>query len=311
MPWNAQACIATAPQPALAGYPTDGAAGVPTDAIPVFDMTRISLTSGAYASWTYTLETDDGATIALGPRQSAVWHFELVPASRLAPNTHYALRASPPSDQAGTLSISFSTGAGPLAEPPPPPVAMMQHYTIAGDAPVICGPSNHGTCLSFAPTGLVELFYLDLVNDPSIYAGTFGTQGPYLFAASLFDNLTGVDQGTPYQCVRFRTRAASGTFSAPTQLCGKDATTFDYPMGTTIACTATGLSPAGTPQTATGSGGASAPKLSGPSDGPPTCSAAGTSPSGRWTVFAFAAALVWLARRRPTAALSARSARSQ
>jgi len=87
----------------------------------------------------------------------------------------------------------------------------------------------------------VEHFYLDSVDDPSIYEGGFGVQGPYLYGQSAWTNLSGIDQGTPYQCVRLRTRAYDGTYSEPVVLCGKDAPHYVVEGSAMLECTPQGL----------------------------------------------------------------------
>jgi hypothetical protein len=130
----------------------------------------------------------------------------------------------------------------------------MQHYTLTTATLSSSDVARTGTCIAL-PTGtLVEHFYLDPVIDPAFYAGTFGAQGPYLFDHAFFDNLSGIDQGTPGQCVRLRTRAADGSYSDPAVLCGTDAPMYRIAGSAELACTAEGLTHEGQLVTASDAG---------------------------------------------------------
>ena len=228
LPRPAAACQTQAPPPALEGYPRDGSVDVPTDVIPVYDGSRIGSGAAMPPAAVFELKTDAGETIALTTRQPFVWHFELVPASALAPRTRYTLRSKP----AGDLSLSFTTGDGPLAGPPAGPRATMQHYTSIGGPGTSCDPSYRATCIAHAGDDFVEHV---LTN------GTMWTQG-YLRRDYFWANLTGFDQGTPFDCVQLRTRAANGRLSDPVLLCGKDAPHHALPTANGVKCDASGLS---------------------------------------------------------------------
>ena len=261
---QAEACSSELPPPALDGFPEDGSTGVPTNVIPIFDRTRAGIADPAATGAVFELSSASGEAIALAPRQSQVWHFELVPSMPLQPNTRYTLRGQWTRDTgpaaAVDLSLSFTTGDGPLLATPPVPIASMQHYTLTDATLSSCDLPRSGTCLAHPTDAFVEHFYLDLINDPSIYAGTFGVQGPYLYRQAAWTNLSGIDQGTPYQCVRLRTRAADGTYSDPVVLCGKDAPMYRLAGSAALTCTAQGLVHDGQVVTAApaGSGGGSA-----------------------------------------------------
>jgi hypothetical protein len=242
---DAVACATLAPPPALEGFPKEGSTAVPTNVIPIFDGERARVSS-PFTGAVFELASASGEIIALAPRQSHVWHFELLPASPLLPRTQYTLRGRWRSDRYLTtpveLSLSFTTGDGPLQEAATAPVAFMQHYTLTTAVLSSCDVPPNGTCVAHPTDTFVEHFYLDdLVNDPSIYEGGFGVQGPYLYGQSAWTNLSGIDQGTPYQCVRLRTRAYDGTYSEPVVLCGKDAPHYVVEGSAMLECTPQGL----------------------------------------------------------------------
>jgi MYXO-CTERM domain-containing protein len=241
---TAEACMTDMPPPALDGFPKDGSTGVPTNVIPILDRQSAWIAEPDAAGAVFELSSESGEAIAVGPRQSHVWHIELVPSAPLAPGTRYTLRGRWLSLRLSTpvdLSLSFTTGDGPLQTAPPVPIASMQHYTLTKAALSSCDLPRTGTCVAHPTDTFVEHFYLDLVNDPSAYAGTFGVQGPYLYGQSAWTDLSGIDQQTPYQCVRLRTRAADGTYSEPVVLCGKDAPLYRIEGSAMPTCTAQGL----------------------------------------------------------------------
>jgi hypothetical protein len=233
LPHPAAACLTQTPPPALEGYPRDGSVDVPTDVIPVFDGSRIGSGASMAPAAVFELKTDAGETIALTTQQPFVWHFELVPASALAPRTRYTVRSKP----AGELSLSFTTGDGPLAGPPAGPRATMQHYTSTGGPGTSCDPSVRATCIAHTGGDFVEYVFTN---------GTTWTQ-PYLRQDYFWANLTGFDQGTSLDCVRLRTRAANGRLSDPVLLCGKDALHHALPTASGVKCDASGLTYKGKP----------------------------------------------------------------
>jgi hypothetical protein len=233
VPNPAAACLTPTPPPAFDGYPRDGGVDIPTDVIPVFDGQLLGLGRPIPTDVVFELRTEAGETIALTPRQPFVWHFELVPASPLAPHTRYTLRGK----SAGELSLSFTTGAGPLVGPVAAPRATMQHYTSAAGYGTSCDPSIRGTCIAHQGDGFVEHVTTN---------GTMWTQ-PYLHRGYSWANLTGFEQGAPFDCVQLRTRAANGRFSDPVLLCGKDAPHHELPTANGVTCDASGLSYKGKP----------------------------------------------------------------
>jgi hypothetical protein len=63
----------------------------------------------------------------------------------------------------------------------------------------------------------------------------------YLHREPWFDNLSGIDQGTNFRCVRLRARAPNGMLSDPVDLCGSDAPLVELDGGDNIGCTSAGL----------------------------------------------------------------------
>jgi hypothetical protein len=251
LPRGAEACSRIAPPPALEGYPRDGSVDVPTDVIPVFESFRAGTSGGVRPGAVFELRTDAGDTIALTPRERHAGHFELVPASPLAARTRYTLRGLWTATHASLgepiidVSLSFTTAEGPLAQPPAPPEATMQHYT-APRGGSSCSPEPRGTCISFTGEELVEFMFDDGLNDPELLRAHPGVHGPYLSRRGFMGNLTGVNQGTSFQCVQLRTRAANGIVSDKVVLCGADAPHYALP-GVEVTCGPGGLRYQGRP----------------------------------------------------------------
>lgn len=273
----AAACSTIAPPPALDGFPTDGSVDVPTDVIPIFSRLSAQIADPAAGDAVFELTAASGEKVALTHRQSHVWHFELVPASPLAPRTQYSLQGRwmsiyRPTDEVA-LSISFTTGNGPLGETPPVPKVSMQHYAFGADVLLTtCDSPQVGTCIAHPTNTFVEHRHLTGVNDPAIGEDTYAFNWPYLFGQAAMSNLAGINQGTPYKCIRFRTRAHNGRYSTPVVLCGEDAVLYSIKGSADIACSPTGLLHDGNPVSAPAM--PSSPGMSGSS-----CAVTGT-PSG-------------------------------
>jgi MYXO-CTERM domain-containing protein len=242
---RATACSVSYPPPALAGYPTEGKTDVPTDVVPVFAYFEANLSSQAeLPRATFELVSDSGATIAATARTTYATHFELVFGEELAPRTGYVLHASlQTSDPLVTneLTLSFTTGDGPVTEDPAPPSARIQHYTSFGEVLVSsCGPNANSSCLFFQSPGPFDVVMVD----------DFGQeQAPhYLIYKEWTPNLSGVEQGTNFQCARLRTRAGDGTLSGAVDICHDDGES--YPVTgdlTDLVCTESGLTRGGVP----------------------------------------------------------------
>lgn len=232
----ARACTTLRPPPVLTGIPADGASAVPTDVRPFFDAGAAWLDDDQAQAPAFQLASSSGETVPVTYQRTYSATFELIPASPLAPLTTYTLSghwtSSISPDTAIDVHISFTTAAGPLAEPPAPPVASMQHYAMAEPVST-CAPYPHGSCIYFQAGTVLEATYLDGLGQshfPEVHTGPFLT------------NLSGVDQGTDFQCVSLRTRASNGTLSDPISLCGADSQTLNLSGNGTLACTTQGIS---------------------------------------------------------------------
>jgi MYXO-CTERM domain-containing protein len=284
---RAAACSTKLPPPALEGFPKEGSVDVPTDVVPVFDRFRAAISDPNAAGAVFELTSASGQTIAVTTRQSHVWHFELVPAAGLAPLTRYTLKGRWRSDRPSAdveLSLSFTTGDGPVREAPKAPAASMQHYTLRPGPLTSCDLPAHGTCVAHGADGFVEHFDLDLVNDPAPYPGTFGAQGSYLYERGAWTHLTDNHLDKPYKCVRLRTRAANGTYSEPVVLCEKDAPHYQLIGSPALACTAEGLAQDGKVVTGSAAG--------------PSCSFTSAGSGAAPLVWLALAAMLALQRRR-------------
>jgi hypothetical protein len=221
------------------GVPADNATDVPTDVILYYPISPGQATDGEDVPGTFTLTTLDGGEVALTARRAHVWGYELVPAEALAPNTAYALTGSwmVGSDTA-TKTLRFTTGAGPLAGAPATPDALIEHYQLTMTILSSCDPPPSGSCLSFGdPDLLVEHTYID---------GFGQLHDTYLTRGSSMTNLSGIEQGTPFECVRLRTRAMNGTYSEPQMLCREDGALAQL-TSPDLGCTPEGLTSAGMP----------------------------------------------------------------
>ena len=247
------ACTRVPPPPALEGYPREGSTDVPTDVVPVFDSLLAPTSEAVRPGPMFTLKSDAGDSIALAPRRRHQGHFELVPALPLAPRTRYTLRgvwapkSAPLIGSTLELSLSFTTGEGPLSQPPAPPQAKMQHYTTPQDGNS-CAPPSIGTCVS-AGDDFVEYVFEDGLNDPETLRIHPGVHGPYLSRRGMSVNLSGMNQGTNFLCVQLRTRAANGTYSDKVVLCGADAPHYALPAAAGVTCGPEGLRYQGRPAT--------------------------------------------------------------
>jgi hypothetical protein len=187
---------------------------------------------------TFTLKAIDSVEVAVTPRRVHYWNYELVPAEALEPNTAYELTGSWLVDtEVVGKTIRFTTGAGPLEDAPAKPSARIEHYQLTGSEQSSCNPAPTGSCLSFGDYSLVEYAHVD----------TFNQVGePYLARSAAMTNLSGVDQGTSYECVQLRTRAMNGTYSEAQTLCRDDGELYQL-TSIVPGCTVAGLTSDGTP----------------------------------------------------------------
>jgi hypothetical protein len=225
---TASACSTTPPPPALVGSPSDGDVEVPTDVLPFYDSTAAEIQDLTQVEFSLTSSTGD----SIGIKANATYQgtFELTPDHPLEPSTKYTLLAT----LAGaTPSVAFTTGSGPVSSAPLPPSARLQHYQFGQPLQNDCSPWAAGTCVAVANGLPVEAVDIDQLGQDAPFR--------YLYTTSWFENLSGIDQGTPDVCVRLRSRAANGTFSTPVVLCGAGAPLSTIRGSEQIACTPNGI----------------------------------------------------------------------
>lgn len=269
-PRSAHACTTLLPPAALVGYPADGQADVPTDVVPFYNVVDARIDDVTKAQ--FELTSSGGPAIAVQAELSHIWYADLSPIELLQPNTEYRLELSLPSGEK-VSGVSFTTGAGPFEGTPPPPSASLQHYQFAPDVPLTsCSPQPTGTCVALAgdwPTEVTNLW--DGNVDPTYV---------YLYEGSFFTNLSGLEQGTPFDCVSLRSRAPNGVYSTPVELCRGDGPLLTLSDSDRITCTAEGLRPDGADESA-------------------SCSLTAPGGSGEWHPFALLFAVVaWRQSKR-------------
>ncbi|HEX2872555.1 MAG TPA: Ig-like domain-containing protein [Polyangiaceae bacterium] len=230
-PKSAHACTTLRPPAVLVGYPADGQVEVPTDVVPFYSVFDAHIEGVATAQ--FKLTSSEGAVIAVQPKLSHVWHADLLPSQLLEPNTKYRVELSLPSGES-VSGISFTTGAGPFEGTPPPPSASLQHYQFAPSVPLTsCSPPRTGTCVALTADWPTEVTHLWNGNVDPTYV--------YLYEGSFFTNLSGLEQGTPFDCVSLRSRAPNGVYSTPVELCRDDGPLLTLSDTDPITCTADGL----------------------------------------------------------------------
>jgi hypothetical protein len=240
-PSRAHACSTTAPIPDFdQGEPRDNATDVPTDVVLYYPMPVGPVSEGDAVPGVFALRTAGGIDVAITARRAGAWGYELVPAELLAPNTEYVLTGSWTTANAEALEDTqrFTTGAGPLQATPPAPTATLEHYRIVQTPLSSCSPQETGSCVSFGdPELMIEVRHIDEFDQLDM---------PYLVRGAMLTNLSGIEQGTSFRCVRLRTRAANGTYGDPQTLCGAEASLTEV-MTENVACTSAGLTAAGVP----------------------------------------------------------------
>jgi hypothetical protein len=155
------------------------------------------------------------------------------------------LRASWTTFEGNAVSFtqSFTTGSGPALAAPPPPVASLRHYRLHEPAVSSCdSPILTGTCVSVDAGTLFQASYIDeFGQEHGVYDDNGVLTGASLYAGSFFANLSGIDQGTNFECVRLRSRGVDGSLSEPLTLCGDDAPLYEIAGWPTLRCTTQGL----------------------------------------------------------------------
>lgn len=245
----AGACSLEPLPPALVGYPDEGAIDVPTDVLPIyavglawaglrepFELQSPFPTEGLPAS--FELVDNAGAITPLFVGGDAGSFVELVPETELTPMTHYVLRSLADRSVGDGLQLSFTTGDGPLTTLPAPPVAALQHYSFEADAPTSCSPLSHGTCIYFSAAAPAGVY----IEGRQFQAGTgYATSSPLLSRTPFIVNLSGMNQGTHFDCIELRNRAPNGTFSDSITRCRGDGELQDIRGSEAIACTEFGM----------------------------------------------------------------------
>jgi MYXO-CTERM domain-containing protein len=130
--------------------------------------------------------------------------------------------------------VTFTTGDGPFEGEPEPPRALLEHYQFSpGSFQSSCSPPEVGTCVALAGSLPVDVTFM--------WNGNVDGYSPYLYQSSFFTNLSGIEQGTPFDCVSLRARAPNRRYSAPVQLCGDDGQLLTLSGSDRISCTPEGL----------------------------------------------------------------------
>jgi hypothetical protein len=245
---DADACSMPMPPPSFVGLPEDGSVGVPTDAVPIYSTDLTQLFDFVGQAATFELSSAGGETIALAPRRSHVWHFELVPEHELQPLTVYTLsghwKLTYGAAEETTVTLSFTTGAGPSTSPELL-VASMRHYAVedtyqgGGD----CLPYPNGTCVFFPAGTGVEVTEIDSLGQEIRWEDPYRVTG--IRYAEFYDqpflhNLSGINQGTNFVCLNLKSRAYNGTLGPVLTLCGRDAPLDSLHGLTDITCTQDG-----------------------------------------------------------------------
>jgi MYXO-CTERM domain-containing protein len=271
---QAPACSLPPPPAGLIGYPAPDDQNVPINVVPIFSLVNAQIFDAQQLPLTeFELTAASGAMVTISARLAFSSHFELVPEVTLEPATTYTLHATLP-QTTGSLSLSFTTGTriDPSRVPPAPPDARIQHYhSTAADMSSSCDPSPDGSCVFFSPGLAVEVSH---AGDPSDYR--YLTFGPW------WENLSGMNQGTPWSCATLRTRAADGAMSPPIDVCRDDGERFTLSDTAGLECTERGLVKDGVPLD--GSGGSATGGTAGVATGGTSgISTGGTSAGGSET----------------------------
>jgi MYXO-CTERM domain-containing protein len=242
----ARACSIVLGPPVLRGTPADGAVDVPTDVVPVYDVIAAQMAGSSQ----FFLTDDAGQTTAVTPKQSFIWSFELFPAVPLRPLTRYTLHGSWPATTSvpgqTELSLSFTTGPGASTDVPVAPTASLAHYQVTSMMVNSCSPPHTGSCVAIPQDTLTRVSYIDSFGQEVASRAGDGTFLPYLMTGPFFTDLSGINQGTNFECIKLQTRVANGTFSDDaTILCGRDAPTFQLTGSDAVACTPAGITQEG------------------------------------------------------------------
>ena len=186
----------------------------------------------------YSLRTESGEQLALSVSlASPSQYVELTPASALRPNTRYRLDAQWQmlSGKVSETWLTFETEAGPVAEHPDAPRAVLRSYQLGRISDSTCVPMLAGTCVSVADDdSYLEYTLIDAL----------GQAQPPQLARGSFMILPLSARSVGFRCVELRVRAADGTRSDPLRLCGEERPDADLSMLVNepdVVCSAKGL----------------------------------------------------------------------
>jgi hypothetical protein len=204
-PARVHACSCDA-RPIARSEPGDGAIGVTVDIAPIL--------GGWFDPQTVAFEHEDGTPVAFDLRTGVGLDLcdrltgELVPATALAANSRYLIRASAPEQgEGGSTEVSFTTGAERVAESPlsAPSVAVS---FVRGNLIVDSCTSDVRGCLTVTGADHAEL---------RLTRGGREQNWTFVRGTVELNTLTEAPE-----CIEVRARDAAGRRSAVTALCGGD-----------------------------------------------------------------------------------------
>lgn len=239
--------------PELKGYPGKEAIDVPLDVQPIYALNFGTTPDVTYALTTAGKNVDVTVeNLQWGGSRLSVLH----PTSPLAPNTFYVLQGVMGAQVFDV--VQFTTGTTAVTPRPAPPRPFMRHWQIRRDRLTSCSPPLTGSCIALPVDLMVESTYV-MTREPV----DGGQEWPFWFGMGpLIANLSGIEQGHSFPCVKLRTRGKNGLFSDPVVLCGDQAPLSFITTSDGVACSPEGLTLDG--------------KLVAPDDGPPTSPDGGT-----------------------------------
>jgi hypothetical protein len=236
---EAVACSVALPPPELVGSPANGDVGVPTDVVPYYSRSAALLSENFNVPLSLVSASGDVVPVTV---ESNYWDYlELLPEGALEPNTEYTLSVTLNTAYDGTGEsiinrVTFATGGGPFEGTVEPPDASLVHYQFAAPPRSSCSPLQSGTCVAFQQQFPIVAASID----------EFGQeQFPAIRDRPYFINLSGINQGTNFNCERLRSRAPNGTLSEPVDLCGEDGPLYKLGEDENIECTSNGLTQGG------------------------------------------------------------------
>jgi hypothetical protein len=207
-PTFANACSCAPSIDIWQSVPEDGAENVPTDVVPW-------IASGGEL----LLLDAEGQVVPTTLRYSYPLvgcdrHQELVPAGPLEPNTQYTISsgagdAGVGAPDAGTRTMSFTTGGGPLGGEPPAGPALQAAFFDANEYMNTCIGDRYQGCLKTDYDGLLDVRVLIDGEE------TTHTLAPVRQARNF---LLGYEAGSE-ACVQVRARDVAGRFSETQQVC--------------------------------------------------------------------------------------------